>query len=201
MPVGYGHAVASALTTPRFNREFQLPDRNIDQHFQSFKDQQLSKRARLGEFVDWCGVGGLLRLASNPKHLIVLNYHRIGNYLEAIGDPGVYSATAAEFDQQLQFLKQEFDFVDPKRLDQSLADIGAGKTKRASVMLTFDDGYKDNFENAVPLLCKHSLQAAFFIPSEFIDSRQIPWWDEISYCLKSARQTRFNADLPADHGN
>jgi peptidoglycan/xylan/chitin deacetylase (PgdA/CDA1 family) len=173
-----------------------LPDRSFDVHFQSFQEQRLSRRARLGEFIDKTGIGGLLRLASNPRHLIVLNYHRIGNYQEAIGDPGVYSATAAEFDQQLEFLKHEFEFVDPKRLQASLENIQNGKTRRASVMLTFDDGYKDNVENAVPLLRRHGLAAAFFVPSEFIGSRDIPWWDEISYCLKSATQTRFLLAYP-----
>jgi peptidoglycan/xylan/chitin deacetylase (PgdA/CDA1 family) len=173
-----------------------LPDRSFDMHFESFKNQQRSRRARLGELIDRSGIGALLRLASNPKHLIVLNYHRIGNYQDAIGDPGVYSATADEFDQQLQFLKSEFEVVDPKRMQDCLDNIQAGKTRRASVLLTFDDGYKDNVENALPLLSKHSLAAAFFVPSEFIGSREIPWWDEISYCLKSAGQSRFALTYP-----
>ncbi len=173
-----------------------MPDRSFDMHFESFKNQRRSRRSRLGELIDRTGIGSLLRFASNPKHLIVLNYHRIGNYQEAIGDPGVYSATALEFDQQLQFLKSEFEVVNPQRIQDCLDNIQAGKTRRASVLLTFDDGYKDNVENALPLLSKHSLAAAFFVPSEFIGSRQIPWWDEISYCLKSAGQSQFVLTYP-----
>ncbi len=173
-----------------------MPDRNFDMHFEPFKNQRLSRRARLGELIDRTGIGSLSRFASNPKHLIVLNYHRIGNYQEAIGDPGVYSATASEFDQQLQFLKSEFEVMDPKRMQGGLDDIQAGKTRRASVLLTFDDGYKDNVENALPLLRKHALAAAFFVPSEFIGSRDVPWWDEISYCIKSAGQSRFVLTYP-----
>src|SRR5206468_51940 len=43
--------------------------------------------------------------------------------------------------------------------------------------ITFDDGYRDNFENAVPVLEKLSLPATFFVVSQWIGTDVVPWWD------------------------
>ena len=43
--------------------------------------------------------------------------------------------------------------------------------------ITFDDGYRDNFENARPVLETLSLPATFFVVSDWIGSNVVPWWD------------------------
>lgn len=44
--------------------------------------------------------------------------------------------------------------------------------------ITFDDGYKDNFEVAAPILRNLDLPATFFVATHFIDSVRVPFWDE-----------------------
>jgi peptidoglycan/xylan/chitin deacetylase (PgdA/CDA1 family) len=43
--------------------------------------------------------------------------------------------------------------------------------------ITFDDGYEDNYEEAVPILKSAGLPATFFITTGFIETGIIPWWD------------------------
>src|SRR5262249_49943432 len=43
--------------------------------------------------------------------------------------------------------------------------------------ITFDDGYRDNFEHAAPILEQVGLPAAFFVVSRWMGSSVIPWWD------------------------
>jgi peptidoglycan/xylan/chitin deacetylase (PgdA/CDA1 family) len=78
------------------------------------------------------------------------------------------SITPQVFEQQLQFLKQhELTCVLASEL---LAHLG--KTKKLAC-LTFDDGFIDNFEFAVPLLRKYQIAATFFVPTEFIGRTSI----------------------------
>jgi peptidoglycan/xylan/chitin deacetylase (PgdA/CDA1 family) len=43
--------------------------------------------------------------------------------------------------------------------------------------ITFDDGYRDNVENAVPVLERFSLPATFFVVTEWMGTDVVPWWD------------------------
>lgn len=52
-------------------------------------------------------------------------------------------------------------------------------------LITFDDGYLDNYLHAYPLLKTANLPAVFFIATDFIDQHKIPWWDEIAWLIKN----------------
>ena len=58
-------------------------------------------------------------------------------------------------------------------------------------LLTFDDGYRDNFDLAVPILRERQVPATFFIPSAFLESPRLPWWDHVAYAIKQTSVARF----------
>jgi peptidoglycan/xylan/chitin deacetylase (PgdA/CDA1 family) len=64
------------------------------------------------------------------------------------------------------------------------AEWGAGKTNYLSI--TFDDGYRDNFLYAVPLLKKYNLPACIFISTGPIDGTALLWPDAVRYVLYRA---------------
>lgn len=128
---------------------------------------------------------------------LVLAYHRIANAAgEVTFDPGVFSATAAGLDAQLEFLTKHFEVVSPAALERDPDSPGR------RVVLTFDDGYQDNHELALPLLRRHGVTAAFFLATGFIDEPRVPWWDELAWIAKTSRRTHIEAgawldrDLP-----
>lgn len=120
-----------------------------------------------------------------PSGVYCFNYHRIGDPEVDDFDPNVFSATVEEFDSQLILFKQHFTIISVDELVAMTKDNSA-ITKRYAV-ITFDDGYIDNYTKAYPVLQKHEVSAAFYIPIEYIDSPQIPWWDEIAWLIKNTK--------------
>lgn len=116
--------------------------------------------------------------------IVGLNYHRIGNGTRTIFDRGLYSATAEELDAQVRWLKANFDIIAPRDIDFVV------RVKRGRhVILTFDDGYADNYLHAFPILKSHGVTAAFFIATGFIDEPRLPWWDEIAWMVRTSKQS------------
>jgi peptidoglycan/xylan/chitin deacetylase (PgdA/CDA1 family) len=79
--------------------------------------------------------------------------------------------------------KREFDFISL----YDLCDIYAGKKKlhKKFIVLTFDDGYADNFELAFPILKKHNVPFTIYVSTGLIDRKSILWWYKLDeYLLK-----------------
>jgi len=112
--------------------------------------------------------------------LLVFNYHRVGDGSTSLFDRAIYSASQEEFDRQVSFLKKGFDIVRVDDLDDVM------RHRQRAVMITFDDGYRDNYEFAFPILKQHSAPATFFLTSGFLDAGTIAWWDEIAWMVRSA---------------
>lgn len=122
-----------------------------------------------------------LLTAKRSRRLLVLAYHRIGDI------PGrdypfqheVMSATPDAFDSQLTFLKRNFNVVN----FHTLADMAEARepVPPGSVVITFDDGYADNYTTALPILQSHDLTASIYLATGFIDAQAPFWFDMLSY--------------------
>ncbi|MGD0547553.1 MAG: polysaccharide deacetylase family protein [Terracidiphilus sp.] len=156
------------------------------------------KRELLARGLLWSGASFLLSQLPARDSLLVLNYHRLGNSADDLFDPGVFSATADEFNDQIGYLKRRLSLV---TLDEALAFIDGSskdKTRRCRVLITFDDGYLDNYEIAYPILRSHGAQGVFFLATSIVGSCELPWWDRIAYLVKTARKRRFTLRYPAE---
>src|SRR5579871_246676 len=140
------------------------------------------------------GLTRILEWAPRRGCLIVLNYHRIGSSKGQPYDGGVFSATGDEFDSQVRFLKQRYSIV---TLEEAV-DLVAGKKpfRGVAILLTFDDGYLDNFQIAYPILRSYGVQGTFFLISSFVGSNELLWWDRIAYSVKHARNRVITLDYP-----
>ena len=54
-----------------------------------------------------------------------------------------------------------------------------------AALITFDDGYRDNFEVAAPILRERNVPATFFLPTAFLEAPRLPWWDQVAYAIKT----------------
>ena len=149
----------------------------------------LSKRDLVAECARYSGVTSLLGMLPAKAQLLVLDYHRIGDANACPYDTEVFSATRDELDAQVRFLKRRYRFI---TLDEAVEMVEKGKRSRsATVLLTFDDGYVDNYEIAFPVLSAHGVQGVFFLPTAFIGTNHIPWWDTIAFIVKNSRKKVF----------
>jgi len=119
--------------------------------------------------------------------LVTLNYHRIGDFTRTSIDSGVFSATPEQFETQLKYLKSDCDVIGLA----DISDVIRQGSRRRCVLITFDDGYIDNYEVAFPALKQVGLSAVIFITSGFLDDRVVSWWDEISWIVKHSQQAEL----------
>src|SRR5579871_5774958 len=135
------------------------------------------------------GVWPIVRRTLRWSGVLCLNYHRIGEGGNSIYDRGLWSATSDGFDSQLSYFKSRYDIIRPIDLSDAV------KSSRGRyLMITFDDGYLDNYEIAFPILSRHRVPATFFVTTGFIDRRKLSWWDEIAWMVRTSK--RNGVELP-----
>jgi len=71
-------------------------------------------------------------------------------------------------------------------LSDAITRLRRGTLPSCAVSITFDDGYADNAENALPLLQKYAITATFFIASGFIDGGRM-WNDTVIESVRRAK--------------
>jgi peptidoglycan/xylan/chitin deacetylase (PgdA/CDA1 family) len=110
-----------------------------------------------------------------PGRAAVLGYHRVAG-VEV--DPWELAVTPRHFAEHLTVL-QEIGMVRP--LDELLGESAIGRVaaRRARFAVTFDDGYLDNLEAAVPILERFQTPATVFIAPGLLDRRSF-WWDVLA---------------------
>lgn len=133
------------------------------------------------------------RRALPRRELVVLNYHRVLDE-ETLLDEGVISATSAAFAAQVL---QVARFATPVTISQVCAAVaGAAPLPDNPVLITFDDGYRDNHDLALPLLRRHGVPATFFVTTGYIQAGRLPWWDRISYVVRRSAQATLTLGYP-----
>jgi peptidoglycan/xylan/chitin deacetylase (PgdA/CDA1 family) len=155
--------------------------------------QMHGKRELLARVCSRTGLTRILESLPQRRALIILNYHRLGNADETPFDSGVFSATAEQFDSQIAFFKRRFHM---STLGEVFAMIGGNAPRGTSVLITFDDGYRDNYTLAFPILRAHGVQGVFFLPTAFIGTGKLPWWDLIAYIVKQSDKKRIHLEYP-----
>jgi peptidoglycan/xylan/chitin deacetylase (PgdA/CDA1 family) len=131
---------------------------------------------------------GLIRLFLLFKHLfssrklIILCYHRICNTDESFMlDEGVVSTTPGEFETQMKFVSKHFNVITFRRLAEYRK---MGRFPKNALIITFDDGYRDNYTTAYPVLRKYGLSATIFLTTGYIETSKLFWWDKVAYIIK-----------------
>jgi len=136
----------------------------------------------------------LLERAPAGPYLFALNYHRVGNSEDSLYDSGVFSATADAFDAQVAWFKSRYHIA-------TLAEARdfvrrPSRTQRPMLLITFDDGYIDNYTTAFPILKSHGVPASFFLATSYTGTGRLPWWDTIAYLVKTSRRMSLRFSYP-----
>ena len=121
---------------------------------------------------------GLLSSRRATGKLLVLTYHRV---LETY-DPIINEIDAVQFTQQMETLAGYFNVVS---LAEGVERLQSGTLAPGSVCITFDDGYRDNFDVALPILDALNLPATFFVATGYLGNGMM--WNDV--VIESMRST------------
>ena len=124
--------------------------------------------------------------------LTVLNYHRINDITRPDFDsfkPNV-SATPSEFDRQMNYLARWFNVISVHDLAGWLE--GRARLPRYAALITFDDGYLDNYIHAFPILKKYNFSAVIFLSTGHIGTDAPFFWDLAAYCFSYTQRDRVS---------
>jgi len=131
--------------------------------------------------------------------LLILNYHRLrpnDPQFSTAFDDGVFGVNSDEFARQIKWLKSntrimsEKDLLDLKRNGGFITP----ETSEPCVVVTFDDGYLDNYTLAYPILKYYEVPSILFVATQMVHARQIPWWDVIAYLIKRCNKPYIHYD-------
>ena len=119
-----------------------------------------------------------LRAGARARSCTILLYH--GVHPSPRRDGGLSDrmfVPVEEFERQMRFLKRHFTIV-PLREAVSRIQSGTPFPSRAAAV-TFDDGYRNNAEQAFPLLQRLNIPFTVFVATDFIGGRSTVWWDRL----------------------
>jgi len=137
----------------------------------------------------------LQALRSACRHdLRILAYHRVLESEDPEGfsfDTELISASAERFRAQMDYIKRNFQ---PMRFDEVLSCIDADRRlPKGAILVTFDDGYDDNYHVAFPILRELGMSAMFFVSTGHIDSGSPYAYDWMVHMVCTTSAERLQA--------
>lgn len=151
----------------------------------------LNKREFLARCLRNLGLIALAERRARPG-LLVLTYHRIGDPSAHPYYAPVASASAEGLKAELTALKRTHRVIG----QDDLFSPGGFDPKEPTALVTFDDGYRDNFDVALPVLKALGVPATFFLPPAFLQAPRLPWWDHIAYVVNRTEARVLRLDVP-----
>ncbi len=98
----------------------------------------------------------------------------------------------SEFRKQMNILAQFYEVIPISNIKEScLEGHGAHKPK---AVITFDDGYKNNYSVAFPILKEFGFSAAIFVCSGFLNEREMTWYDKVIYSIQRSFCDHINIE-------
>jgi peptidoglycan/xylan/chitin deacetylase (PgdA/CDA1 family) len=140
------------------------------------------------------GIGRIKRATQRVRYrfrpgVLVLLYHRV---IDLPCDPYRQAVKPQHFAEHLEVLKKSANVLP---FSQAMQALQNGKLPHRTVVITFDDGYADNFYHANPLLERYDIPATVFVTSGHIGKEYEFWWDELERLLIGSETLPQNLNL------
>lgn len=131
--------------------------------------------------------------------IVILTYHRVVSD-QMVRDehiqPGMY-VRGESFEAHITYLCKRFHIISLAEL-LDLLQKNQLKSHRSYCVITFDDGWQDNYQFAFPVLMKYRIPATIFLATDFIGTARWFWPDQMMLLLEKGRQqTTGTADRKA----
>ena len=122
----------------------------------------------------------------NSKVTIVM-YHYVRDTNNTIF-PGIKALSTANFSKQVKYFKRQYDFIS---IDELVGVLnGEHELPPNPILLTFDDGYIDHYDNVYPILIESNISGCFYPSGKAIDESIVLDVNKIHFILASAGATK-----------
>jgi len=139
-------------------------------------------RTLASHFVVKSGITALGRRVGSYDGAIILYGHRVADDNE-----GYLQGLKPEWlEEQLAYLSRHFHIMSLGALLDCFEQ--SKPIPRRSVVLTFDDGFRDNYLNAFPLLKKYKIPATIFLVTGALDSGELPWSQRLGFYFQNTNE-------------
>ena len=132
---------------------------------------------------------GLLRAAGRlrARSAAILMYHSV------MEDPRSQETYLGEIILSQKVFRQQMELLARRFLPTSLDQVeqfvsGKAEVPDRAVVVTFDDGYTDNYEIAGPVLNELGIPAAFYATVDCVDRRTLPWPARLRFCFRNTKK-------------
>ncbi|MDR0391580.1 MAG: polysaccharide deacetylase family protein [Planctomycetaceae bacterium] len=127
-----------------------------------------------------------------PRSVLILAYHSVAadwrkqaDYI----DRGI-TTNAEIFDEHMRILRREYN---PVTLDDIAGWLrGTQILPPRSVVVTFDDGFADNYEVAAPIMEKYNIRGTIYLTVDAIQRQELPWFCRIIFLLRQAKSRKMD---------
>lgn len=121
--------------------------------------------------------------------VVILTYHRVVSdhmVRDEHIQPGMY-VRGQSFEAHITYLRKRFTIISLDEL-LDLWQTNRLNSHQSYCVITFDDGWRDNYQFAFPILVKHRIPATIFLATDFIGTARWFWPDHMMLLLEKARE-------------
>lgn len=131
---------------------------------------------------------------SGPKYPILLYHGVTSSTSEGIENYSKKHIDVSEFEKQISYIRDILKPVTLREMAKALSSPGYSLPK-GSVAVTFDDSYKNTYNNALPILSKYNVPATFFVSTGFIASNRRYWADLLEHIINKTKINHIDITL------
>jgi peptidoglycan/xylan/chitin deacetylase (PgdA/CDA1 family) len=142
------------------------------------------------------GLSSLYARLQDESVATILMYHSIPSAHEAQWMDPSNCMSAKIFERQMKFLSQRRRVIS---LDQLIQQLQKGEPiRRGTVVITFDDGYRNNFTVAAPILAKYNLPATLYLATGYLNAQRNQWIDTLYAAFGASSRQQLNLSSQKD---
>ena len=118
----------------------------------------------------------------------ILVYHRVVKDEEIEEDLELgLTVSCSNFEKHIKEIKSKYKICS---MDEFVRNLKK-KNNEFMVAITFDDGYKDNLYQALPILTKHEVPASIYVTTRFLNQEVDIWWYELGEVIQNRTEINF----------
>ena len=135
-----------------------------------------------------------LRRRMKRGRVTILCYHRVldDGQIKDYYRPAI-AVSVSVFRKQMKMLQERYNIIS---LEDAVSLLGKKKPlEKDYIVITFDDGYMDNYKNAFPALKECNLPSTIFLATDYINSNRLLWTDEVGMLLEEKWDVFLQTEL------